>query len=237
MFKITGNLIATLAFVLLSFSAVVQAEEHDRRGWYVSGKIGINSMGDMEYDITGNPSRSGESGIGDGFPFISVALGHQWRNFRVEGEIFWGENDIDSFTYASYGNLDSATLEALNKNLEIDGEITERGFMANLWYDFDTQTRWSPYIGGGVGVVSSAPEYSFRTPLGQGQEDPDNDLLAAFQIGAGLGYKLNESTILELSYRFRYNDGSDFYLSNGGRLEADSTQNHVLLVGIRFNLY
>lgn len=81
-----------------------------------------------------------------------------------------------------------------------------QSYMFNLYYDFDTETKVSPFVMAGAGLstvyiddTATAVEY--------------RDELFTYNVGLGLTYALNEKINLDLGYKFvRTNDAS---VSNG----------------------
>lgn len=92
---------------------------------------------------------------------------------------------------------------AVTGRSNIDGNFSMLAFMANVDYDFDTGSRWVPYIGGGLGVatISIDTETAQGTPLAD-----DSDTVFAYQVGAGIGYEfpLEEGRSVTVSLDWRY---------------------------------
>ncbi len=83
------------------------------------------------------------------------------------------------------------------------GDFSMIAFMANVDYDFDTGSRWVPYVGGGLGVATISIDTETNT--GRSTAD-DSDTVFAYQVGAGLGYEfpLEESRSVTVSLDWRY---------------------------------
>ena len=83
------------------------------------------------------------------------------------------------------------------------GDFSMVAFMANVDYDFDTGSRWVPYVGGGLGVaiISIDTETDTGRPLAD-----DSDTVFAYQVGAGIGYEfpLEEGRSITVSLDWRY---------------------------------
>ena len=75
--------------------------------------------------------------------------------------------------------------------------------MANVDYDFDTGSRWVPYVGGGLGVATISVDT--ETDTGTSLVD-DSDTVFAYQVGAGIGYEfpLEEGRSITVSLDWRY---------------------------------
>ena len=107
----------------------------------------------------------------------------------------------------SYGDLSDAHKQlaagSVTGTQPVDGAFSMIAFMANVDYDFDTGSRWVPYVGGGLGVatISLDTESSSGTSLVD-----DSDTVFAYQVGAGIGYEfpLEEGRSITVSLDYRY---------------------------------
>ena len=87
--------------------------------------------------------------------------------------------------------------------ITVNGNFSMLAFMANVDYDFDTGSRWVPYVGGGLGVAT----ISIDTEDANGNSfADDSDTVFAYQVGAGLGYEfpLEEGRSVTVSLDWRY---------------------------------
>jgi opacity protein-like surface antigen len=101
-------------------------------------------------------------------------------NFRLEGEISYRANDLDGI----------AGISGINR-------LTD--YMVNAWYDFANSTRFTPYVGGGIGYardkgIANVPALGFTTSAG--------DDAFVYQLGAGVAYKLCNHWALTADYRY-----------------------------------
>ena len=108
----------------------------------------------------------------------------------------------------SYGDLHdahkAAAAAASGGKQDIDGAFSMLAFMANVDYDFKNESRWVPYVGGGLGlaIISLDTELAIN---GRSLVD-DSDTVLAYQVGAGLGYEfpLAEGRSITVSLDYRY---------------------------------
>lgn len=108
----------------------------------------------------------------------------------------------------SYGDLHDAHKAAAaavaGGKKDVDGAFSMLAFMANVDYDFKNESRWVPYVGGGLGlaIISLDTELAIN---GRSLVD-DSDTVLAFQVGAGLGYEfpLEEGRSITVSLDWRY---------------------------------
>lgn len=108
----------------------------------------------------------------------------------------------------SYGDLltdahKAGAATAVTGTRPIKGNFSMLAFMANVDYDFDTGSRWVPYVGGGLGVATISIDT--ETEEGTSLAD-DSDTVFAYQVGAGLGYEfpLEEGRSITVSLDWRY---------------------------------
>lgn len=80
--------------------------------------------------------------------------------------------------------MDRATLAGIaSTDIDTDGDPLFTALMLNGWYEFETNSAWRPYVGGGIGytnvdaVVETAPSVSSFN---------DSDGGFSYQIGFGV---------------------------------------------------
>jgi opacity protein-like surface antigen len=138
---------------------------------------------------------------------LSRFLTGSLTNFRAEAEIAYNENGIEG----SPGNP----------------EISATAYMANLYYDFQTADAYRnfvPYIGVGVGAATLESD-------GIALAD-DEDTVFAYQVRAGLNYRVRPGLLLSLGYRFFDTQDPEFR-SALGNFESEY-RSHAVEAGLRF---
>lgn len=134
---------------------------------------------------------------------VGLTAGYKWDfNLRTEVEIVYRENDIDEFD-------GDPTI----------GDVNSLAFMVNGFYDIDTGTPWTPYVGGGLGLAN--------VEIDSGGSD--DDTVFAFQIGAGVGYDVTPALTVTVDYRFFGTEDADIV---GLDLEY---LNSTIMAGLRYN--
>lgn len=128
----------------------------------------------------------------------------------VRAELEYNKNADAKKTHNFYGRL-------------VNMEIESQSLMINGYYDIDTGSKLTPYVGAGIGYAkikgkASSLEASYS-------EDGNN---FAWQVGAGVGYALNDKVSLDAGYR--YVDYGDFTKA-GLKWESSA---HELYVGARY---
>lgn len=112
--------------------------------------------------------------------FIGLALGNHMDNMRLEAEIGYQKNKVDS----AKSNVGAVTVTG-------DPEIRLSTLMFNFYYDFMKDSRFTPYLTAGLG-------------LGNMKLDgfSDSDAVAAYQFGAGMAFRITEKIALDLKGRY-----------------------------------
>ncbi|NEQ44854.1 MAG: porin family protein [Leptolyngbya sp. SIOISBB] len=152
---------------------------------------------------------------------INGAVGYRFDNVRAEFEVGYNNNSVDSITV---NDVDTS----------VDGDIGNWKFLINGYYDFPTNSRFSPYLGGGIGVaILSANDVSATVPnLGEVDID-DSSASFLFQFKAGAGYDITETLNAFLGYRLMGIPGQSFEVLDAD-LDADTLFIHSLQLGVRY---
>ena len=160
-----GKMLCALAF--LSLIPLLASTASAQSGLYLAADVGLArgstsgfssevSRGDIDFD----------SGLG-----YSLAVGLGWQGLRLEGEATWRRTDVDGIDYdrlnlEGLGDLEDRVRRLVNDNLNVKGNRTTVGFMANAWYDLDLGVGLAPYVGGGwastTSVMTSICRWSCR---------------------------------------------------------------------------
>jgi opacity protein-like surface antigen len=176
---------------------------------YLKGNVGIGMA--MDADIDNMPENAGTAKMTFDSGFLgTAALGYDFAGpFRTEVEYGWQKNDIDTLSYSNrIGNINQ-------------GDLKTQSIMLNGYYDVDTGSPWSPFVGAGIGwakVDLNTPALPFG----------DNDDVFAYQLMAGVSYNFSDQLALDAQYRFF--DTQDATIQG-----ADfSTTSNDLMLGIRY---
>ena len=177
---------------------------------YLKGNVGIGMA--MDTDITNMPDAAGSAKMTYDSGFLgTLAVGYDFANpFRVEAEYLWQKNDLNQLSYNNrFGNFNQ-------------GDLKTQAFMANGYYDVDTGSPWSPYVGAGLGWAKldlSTPALTFA----------DNDNVFAYQLMAGVSYAITDQWSVDAQYRF-------FGTADATISGADFNENsNNLMVGLRYS--
>ena len=154
---------ATLAMFLMPVFAP-DARAADSR-WYVGLNVPVMFIDDSESVERGEVPQGPVSipykadavnSYKTGFR-VSGTLGYEFgTGFRVDGEVFFARAAIGDLTYkgrtTTVPGLGTIDIPG-DHPIDVSGSANQLGGMVNVWYDFDTGSRWRPFIGAGLGFV------------------------------------------------------------------------------------
>jgi len=202
-------LIATAGGFLLSASSIAYSAD----GPYMSGNLGLAIASDSDVTDSTLPgiTLTIESDMGYA---LAGAVGYEFGNFRLEGEIAYQTNDLDK-------------VKALGVTLDATGDTSSLAGLLNCYYDFNNTSLFTPYISAGIGMAQVEIN-NFNIPGSGLPGTNDDDTVFAYQFGVGMAYAMTEN--LSLDIRYRYFATSD--------LEFDTTDveysSHNFYAGIRY---
>ncbi|MDF2764319.1 MAG: surface antigen msp4 family protein [Rhodospirillales bacterium] len=204
------KLLATAALAgVLGCASPAQAE-----GIYVGAFGGVGNLedadleaGGVDFDFESDTGWLVGAAVGYGFDF----------GLRTEAEIAYRMNDLDEGSVAGV-------------DFGVDGDTTALSFMGNLWFDVPVAWAVRPFIGAGAGMAQVSLN---DAEAGAGEIADDSDWVFAYQLGAGLGYRLNPT--LDLTAEYRYFATDDPELEAFG-IDADyEYASHSVLFGVRYS--
>ncbi len=209
-----------------------------------------------------NESFDGGSGI-----LAGLAVGYRLGSFRVEGEYFYrgtryGSTDepyfpaddwrpSDSTQYGGDGATGGGGAEDAVDNL------MSHNFFANLYYDFRSDSKFTPYVGVGIGLAQVSVDYrtrwhrnpngdeinAIRPPHGAvelnqrlaglltNDEATMTDTLFGYQALAGVDYQLSEPLTIGLKFRYamfgEFEDESEYTRLRGHASVAGNSRKPV----------
>ena len=215
------RLVSSLALAAAAISPSLQAAE----GPYVAarGSYVMTEDADWIFGSDFGPVPAGGNVISkfdDGYG-LGVALGTKLPSgFRVEGELFWQENDIDS------GRLGPVQLSALGG---LNGDVGVWGGMLNGYYDF-LEGPLVPFIGLGVGYA----QVDAKVNLGDISVIDDDDTVLAYQGILGVSYDFMPNLQGVLAYRYMALDNPEFKDRAGGKVDMEY-DSQAIDVGLRYS--
>ncbi len=182
-------------------------------GMYIGANIGTSFLSDSDATFNTTPAITASADSDTGVAF-GLVVGNSFGNYRLEGEIAHQENDIDN-------------IEILGTNVnDTDGDTSSTAFLLNGYYDFKNGSKFTPFIGVGLGFakvdISTTTSPTYGTLF-----TSDDDTVFAYQLGFGGGYAVNDKVTLDLKYRYFATSDPDFQLAT---VEYSS---HNIYAGVR----
>lgn len=187
--------------------------------WYVGLQGSVSFLN--ETDVTLGSTRAGDLDFESGYG-LGASLGYTpktnnafFNQTRFELEYYYRTNDLDE-------------LSAGGASSQIADDISSNSYMFNAYYDFNTGTSLSPYLGGGVGITNielNVPSLAVS----------DEDSVFAYQLMAGVGWQPESllNTVLHVGYRYFDASDPDFSAIGGARLDHEY-EGHNIEAGARF---
>ncbi len=272
--------ISAMALAACVASGGATAAQAEEGAWYIGANMPLMFIDDTDSTATttfgqGQMSVTQRSTVRSehdtGYKLGGVLGYHLDSAIRIEGEIFLARAKVSKLTHTSISLPELQQLQqALPTKVDVpvSGSANQLGAMLNLWYDIETGSDWTPYVGAGLGFIridqgdvryntnavknavsqsvqaAAAQNPALGAALGplQGLQNLDvptlsaTDSAFAYQIGAGIGYALSDSTTLHIGYRLQALNGLEFSGTGQGvstRSETD-LRVHFLEIGIRY---
>ena len=198
-------LIISVCAVLLCFSTIAKSAD----GSYVSGNLGIVVASDSDHKNPSFPGGKLDIESDTGFA-LAGAVGYKSGEVRGEIEVAYQKNDLDKAS-----------------SLNSSGDITSLSVLLNGYYDIATNSEFTPFISAGLGFAKiDLNDFNFT---GSGLPDADeDDTVFAYQVGAGVGYAVDEQVSLEIKYRYFATTDPEFAVTDA------EYSSHNFLAGVRF---
>lgn len=175
-------------------------------GYYVSGEGGVSLLPDLHVNsLTLGTQRDS---FGTGYA-VGGAAGYDYGNgWRLELNSLYQHSDVSRLNGAPAA-----------------GHLSSTSVMANATYDLLPDAQFTPYLGGGVGVVNVGGDVNGLS---------GRDWKPAYQAEAGLRTDVAANTSLFGEYRF--SQSQSVTLSDGTDTAHQHFSDHALLAGLSFKL-
>lgn len=244
----SGRRALVLGCCLLASAGVANAETN-RQGFYAGIELGFANAADMgsvlsgvnhptkcDVLVGGDPTGPGCAGStpqpmsmnsfdpGTGF-LGGVSVGYALDRFRIEFEYLNRSHGGDSSPWQLPGGnaalqSKSSEVSTLDPPSEQISDFSAHQFFLNAYYDFLNSSRWTPYVGAGVGWARTSLDYQARfsrrtVAQGYPADEPQaaagtlslldsgfTDTLFGFQFLGGLDYALTEKVSIGMKARW-----------------------------------
>lgn len=238
----SGRLAIVLGLCMLAAAGVANAET-SRQGFYAGIELGFANAEDVsstmfgvvhptQCDILvgGDPSGPGctnnTPGVASANSFDlstgflgGFSVGYALDRFRVEFEYLNRSHGGDSSLWPLSAGFLAETSD-IDPPSERISDFSAHQFFVNAYYDFLNNSRWTPYVGAGVGWARTSLDYQarfLRKTIAQGYpaDEPQaaagtlsllntelTDTLFGFQFLGGLDYALTEKVSIGMKARW-----------------------------------
>jgi len=109
-----------------------------------------------------------------------------------------------------------------------DNTLSHVPLLANVMFRFENKSPFVPFVGVGVGGV-----VSFLTIDDVISEDDDSAVVFAWQVQAGVHYRINANMSAGITYKYLGVDSPEFDVG-GGTIELDVLHNHAILASFNW---
>jgi len=188
------------AAAAVTATAIASPAVAGEAGPYINVGIGTGFGSEVEGSISGTDFEAdGRTTIGGG-----VGLGYDFgNNWRLEGTVVRSTADVDSVTVGGV-------------KYDVDESGSGWGVGVDLEYDFSNDTKYTPYVGAGVGISRA---------------DDSDDNAYGFSVVAGVAYEANDTTDVyaEIGYGFSPEQDID-------GVDYDASGEFGATIGLRFAL-
>ncbi|QBF33185.1 outer membrane protein [Thalassococcus sp. S3] len=203
---------------LYAGAAILLAAGHAQaEGFYLKAWGGFANLSDS--DVTGTGGAASGAASFDSGPAVGGAFGYIYPGDRLRAEVEFGYRSGDT--------------SSISGALGGSGDFAATILMVNGYYSFPTATasRWTPYVGAGLGYVT---EIDFDVAGGASPGEYSDRGGLAGQIMAGVDYALSDQLTLNTELRYVSAGSVDLAGPGGSQLSADFDSLDVL-IGLRFN--
>ena len=219
------NYLIGTSLLLSSFVAPSFAEES--KDIYLSIGGGIAFPSDVEGDTILGGTKYDATFPTDSTGMYSIGIGKEFNDYRLEFNYSGGKVDSDSITLTTGGNGVTATI---SPKLELD----VKSYMLYGFKDFESNSKFTPYVGIGAGISQVTAKDQTSTVSGTrysilGSEED----VFSYAIKGGTNYEIAENTSLyaEASYL----NLASLTVDKGTPINYDSTHIFALSAGLKFN--
>ena len=235
------NLTFVLVVMLLVSTANAFAEQ-ETPPIYLSGKLGFSLMGAS--DITNTSTVAGGVGMtgagttragvtkestSDTVMPIGGAIGYNWAkhgiSLRTEMEFLYRTN-LGYEANPTFTNSWSPT--------KLTSKMTSKTVLFNGYYDFTNTTKFTPFVGGGIGFSMNNTKTNGSLTNGTSPaEGTKSKTDFAWNVGGGVAYNLTEHIILDVTYRYA-DLGKAVWQAGTAQLTSNNLYTNEFLFGARY---
>lgn len=203
---------------------------------YVSGKLTYGKVDVDGSQVTGPLYKSAKIENKDNYGFnAAVGVSTKLPYGAVRGEFEFGYKHGIKDNYTDAEGVANGATSILKADIET--------YMFNLYYDIDTGTKLTPYVGAGIGLAHIDAKSSYDHPGAAYSHVNESDTKFAWQLSAGAAYALTDNLAVDLGYRYTdlgsIKGNSDFMDAQTGAVAAPLNmkadfESHEVMLGARY---
>ena len=185
-FLAAGIILSSLSTPVFADGSSAGQAKKQQSGFYGLLSIGLSDMNGTQWEKERSNATNYEGDISTESGFTGeVGAGYDFGDFRTDFTFEKSRVDL--------GGCTQETVSGAGKDCSTNSENVEtKSLMLNAYYDIPTNSKWSPYLGAGIGITNyrvknlkvAGTEYelsSKKTPL-------------TYQLKAGVAYRIMEKT-------------------------------------------
>ncbi|MCP9801521.1 porin family protein [Synechococcus sp. RedBA-s] len=194
-------------------------------GWYLGLGLGAAWPSDTGFrtrnlDNRGFENVNGDLSFGGGFSG-DLAVGYDFGAFRTELSYVYTSSSVNEVSFSADGNT---------YDVGASGSINKNDIFASGYWDISTGSRWTPYIGGGLGYTNlSTPRIRISDNGQSASTGSANVGLFGWQAKLGVSYGVSE--VSDVYLEGTYSGASGF---DGDDVRYDSYNDFGAKLGFRY---
>ncbi|MCT0218492.1 outer membrane beta-barrel protein [Synechococcus sp. CS-1329] len=211
--------------VAQSFGSAETPLYEQATGWYLGLGLGAawptdTGIRTRNLDNAGFQNVNGDLGFGGGFSG-DLAVGYDFGAIRTELSYVYTRASVNDASFSVNGsNFDVGSSGVINKN----------DIFASAYWDISTGSRWTPYLGGGIGYTNlSTPRIRIFSGGDSVSTGSTNQGLFGWQAKLGVSYGLSNASDLYLEGT--YSGASGF---SGENIRYDAYNDFGAKLGFRY---
>ena len=199
---LAGALIAGLSQLVLMGSAAADTP----KGMYVGVDGGLAWTANLTYTTAYSGCYPYYCGYPTYYNAVTYDLGYS-AGVQV-GYAFGGPRVEFEYNYRNNG---ASTIYTTAGTQSASGSLTSNNFMVNVLYDFDTGSKWTPYVGLGLGVADvSANDITLSTPMNPSAFLSGTSSKFAVQFIFGAEYAVSDRIGVTVDWRGLWASNTNF---------------------------
>ena len=192
------------ATALLAGTASPAFAEADTFRPYIEGQLGLAIPSDVDYNSDAVDAALGtpvdaETSIDNALSFgaeLGLTLAPVLPGLRTSLGIAHRSSDFDDV---------EVTLAGASTTFDAEGDVSLTSLQGNLYYDIDLDSRFTPFVGGGLGVTWAKVD----SPDSTVPSFDDTDASFSWSLMTGLNFEVTDNILVGGKYRFTRINGFD----------------------------